>query len=137
MVIRMSVFVVRELEHGVLISLSSLVRRLPVTDIAEWLFRDVELHGIGTACNPFGFRIPEFEELTKRPTGYRVSRSEFEQFLSLDLQFIDGTIDGFRSVGDDRHCVSIRCEDAAQWEIATDSIEMIKKLRQSGLSTSS
>jgi hypothetical protein len=63
--------------------------------------------------------------------------SEFELFLSLDLQFLDGTIDGFRRVGDNRRYISIRCEDSTQWEIAADSNERTKKLMQADLSMSS
>jgi hypothetical protein len=128
----MAIFVVRSSEDGILISLPSLVRRLQVGDLPEWRLRDLELHPTGTNSRPLGFLIPEFEALT-RSREYRLSRSDFEEFLSVDAQILDGTVDGFKHVGDDRPYVSLTCVDSTLWEVSTEDPALIDRFNRNGL----
>jgi hypothetical protein len=128
----MATFVVRELEGDVLLSLSSLRGRLPLPRELDWVFHNVQLNPVGSRIQPFGLNIPEFERLTHAPEGYRATQWEFDEFLGLDIQFIDGRIACYSSEEPHRPLLTLECVDSSQWEISTQSREMSRKLVEVG-----
>jgi hypothetical protein len=76
--------------------------------------------------------IPEFERLTRVPEGYRTTQREFDAFLGLDIQFIDGTIACYSSEEPHRLSLTLECVDSSDWEISTESTEMTSKLVEAG-----
>ena len=128
----MSMFVVDELENGVLLSLPSLRRRLPLSRDLDWVFHNIALHPVGSRIQPFGLLIPEFERLTHAPEGYRATQREFDKFLGLDIQLIDGKIACYSSEERHRPLLTVECVDSTLWEISTQSTEMARKLVEAG-----
>ena len=127
----MARFIVREFENRVLISLPSLIKRLPIPSPALWVFRDVKLNG--GPDKPFGFRVPEFESLTReRPNGFAASQESFDQFLKMDLQFLDGSIDVLAESPPHKPLLTIDCEDSTQWELSSHSEDLTRKLDEAG-----
>jgi hypothetical protein len=128
----MAIFEVGELEDGALLSLSSLRRRLPLPTDLDWVFHNVQLNPIGSRIQPFGFFIPDFERLTHAPGGYRATQREFDEFLGLDIQFIDGRIAGYSSAEPHRPLLTLECIDSSLWKISTQSTEIAGKLVETG-----
>jgi hypothetical protein len=127
----MAQFIVREFENEVLISLPSLIKRLPIPNRALWVFRDVQLNG--GPEKPFGFRVPEFERLTReQPNGFTASQESFDRFLKMDLQFLDGSIDVLADYPPNELLLRIDCEDSSQWELSSHSEDLTRKLDEAG-----
>ena len=125
-------YIATDLVDGVLLPLRVLLERLRIPRIAFWVFRDARLHVLSADEMPFGMRPPEFERRTREPSGFRVTAEEFDGFLRVAVQFVDGTIQAFPVTDPSRCALLIECEDASQWVISTDSLEVEFALQNSG-----
>ena len=126
----MHIYIVNDKSFGTLIPLVQLIDRIGLKDVASWRLRDITLYGRG--C-PFGMNFNEFEAATRATlNGFEVSDQDFRTFLMLDFQIIDGEVDAWSGTEPAKCILRIDCEDATQWEIATDSLELISKLENAG-----
>jgi hypothetical protein len=127
----MSRFIVREFLGGILIPLREVVAKLPINFLFV-AFRDVEF----SSGFIFGLPVPEFERLSHDLNGgFVISSRDFDRFLEIDIQMIDGTIE---FIGlDGIVMLKLECIDSSQWEITTGLNEIATILERNGLKRTS
>lgn len=114
----------KEISNGVLISLSDLISRLPVSEIKYWRFHQVTLN-FGA---PFGIPFDTFGRIMRASMGsITVPDEMFREFLLEDRQFIDGYIHAFEKDAVDP-LFTIEAFDASFWLIHTSSKNLTKQL---------
>jgi hypothetical protein len=127
---------IRLLEDGSLLSLRALIGKLSLPPVQKWVLRDMELHPLGPHTQFLGHSIPEFEAMTETASGARivVTPEQFADFLALDIQVLNGCIDGVRDADPGPDVVlSICCHDSTEWEISTNSQAVLDTIRSAGL----
>lgn len=129
----MKVFVIREYEAfpegKVLISLPKLLSKLCIADIELWGFRYLTYRG----KLPFGSSVDEFERLSRKlEKGFLLGGRDFQSILQSDFQIIDGFIDAYTNDNVRHAKFTIECSDSDQWEICTNSADVVAQLRASG-----
>lgn len=123
-------FVINDMIHGALVPLNHILNIIHPEGADSWRLRDISLIGI---ARPFGMDIDQFMSASRSaPLGISVSHDEFIHFLEAGAQIIDGEIQAWTGQPDPRLILIMDCQDASQWDIITDSPEVIRSLLDSG-----
>ncbi len=118
-----------ERHHGVLISLASVLERMPCANVAFWRFRDISVNN-GVL---FGLPAPQFEEKSRLlPGGVCVSSEAFTSFTHSSVQIVDGVIEGLQDADATKPLFTLECVDAGRWEIMTEDQIMALELERRG-----
>lgn len=127
----MYLFVLRDYQEGVLMSLPSVIKRVPCDKVTHWRFRDITVNeGL-----PFGIPAPLLEERSRiSPDGVCVSTEEFGEFLKTDIQIIDGCIYALSGANARTSLFCLDCVDASQWEATTEYESIANELEKHGWS---
>ena len=122
-------FVLREVQNGVLLSLPSVIERIPCHNVTHWRFCEITVsEGV-----PFGIPAPVFEEKSRiSPDSVRVSTEEFNEFLRTDIQVSDGCIYGLAGANAMSSLFCLTCIDSSQWEVTTEDESIAKELQKRG-----
>jgi hypothetical protein len=118
------------IESPVLISLRSVLQRLPLDRVDVWLVKNIEAQGV----MPFGVSLTAFEDLAERlKHGVAVTAEELHVFTAEDIEVLEGEFVGlaFRrppptgvSGIEDFRLLSLKCVDSTLWECETDDSEI-------------
>ena len=88
---KLLIFDDREGSQGVLLKLSTVLSRLPLTHVDAWLVSGLEAMG----AMPFGVPMPDFQELTHRLSlGVLITPEELTVFRSDDVEIHEGQFRG-------------------------------------------
>ena len=75
----------------------------------------------------------EFERLTRvLSLGFIVGDHDFQKFLEVEFQMIDGYIDAFGGSSPANAVYTLECVDTSQWEITTTSDSLAAELEKRG-----
>lgn len=120
-------YIVRDLVGGILVSLPSLLSRVPQINFPFVRFRDVRFN----AGHIMGVPVPVFERLSRDLNGGLIISSEdLDSALLSDSQMIDGVIEFVSEDGS--VLLRLECVDATQWELTTDNVEIASQLERKG-----
>ena len=124
----MATFVVRDKRDGVLITLESLLGKLPPIQARSYCIRNFRLH-YGT---PLGLNAIEFEKQTATPQGLCLDADQFQSLISSDFQITEGEIEMLLPPSMGSGSATIACVDASQWDISTQSKDLEAALDRLG-----
>jgi hypothetical protein len=105
---------------------------MQLSGVRTWRFHDIKLMGRG---QPFGMTFDNFEAATR--TAFEVTDLDFQGFLESPAQVVDGVIEALSDQDPSVCIVRLDCQDATQWEIATDSLVVVKSLEKAGFQRAS
>lgn len=117
---------IEEIRNGILIPLRDVVTRLPVSRAVRIRLRDFRMH----FGNPLGMTLHEFESRSNSTEGIVLTREEFSQFASSDMQIIDGSIELEIQWGERTEKLLVECVDATLWELSSESDDVMELIAE-------